>query len=117
MIERLLTPKDVSAILQVSRKFLDSLIARGEIPYIRLPGIKRGSVRFCEEDIQAFIAKNRIVYADPIGTRRVSLRKRADLLAENFSSGYSRRKSEREKNKEGTFGPPKPPYKRPGRRY
>ena len=59
----LLDAKDVKRILKVSLPFVYKLAERGQLPYVRIPAIGKGSkargvIRFKLDDVQAFIDKH-----------------------------------------------------------
>jgi excisionase family DNA binding protein len=50
----LLTVSEVAAQLRVSRRTVERLVARGELPFIALP-LRRGGLRFCRGEIERFL--------------------------------------------------------------
>jgi hypothetical protein len=59
----LLDAKDVKRILKVSLPFVYKLAERGQLPYVRIPAIGKGStvrgvIRFKLDDIQSFIERH-----------------------------------------------------------
>ena len=53
---RLLTVNEVAGLLRVSKTSVYRLVERRLIPFYRLPG----SLRFTEEDVQAFLRRKRV---------------------------------------------------------
>jgi hypothetical protein len=59
----LLDAKDVKRILKVSLPFVYKLAERGQLPFVRIPAMSKGStvrgvIRFKLNDVQAFIDKH-----------------------------------------------------------
>ncbi len=55
----MLTVKEVSERLRVSRECVYALVNRGLLSCIRI-GIGRGTIRFTETDLQEFISRSRV---------------------------------------------------------
>ena len=53
---RLLTVDEVAALLRVSKTSVYRLVEHRVLPFYRLPG----SLRFAEEDVQAYLAARRV---------------------------------------------------------
>jgi excisionase family DNA binding protein len=50
----LLTVSETACLLRVSRRTVERLVARGQLPYMALP-LRRGGLRFCRGEIEAFL--------------------------------------------------------------
>ena len=61
--DRLLTILEVAAILRISRSLIYMLIARGELPTVRI----NRALRFRSQDVQDYIHRSRLA---PSGKRR-----------------------------------------------
>ena len=55
---RLLTVSDVARMIRCSRKTVERLVARGELPFYEFP-LRRGALRFAELDIRRWLADRR----------------------------------------------------------
>ena len=54
----LLTVSDVARMIRCSRKTVERLVARGELPFYDLP-LRRGALRFAELDIRRWLTDRR----------------------------------------------------------
>ena len=54
----LLTVSDVARLLRCSRKTVERLVARGELPFYELP-LRRAALRFAERDISEWLSSRR----------------------------------------------------------
>ena len=54
----LLTVSDVARMIRCSRKTVERLVARGELPFYEFP-LRRGALRFAEFDILRWLADRR----------------------------------------------------------
>jgi excisionase family DNA binding protein len=52
----LLTVTDAAVLLRVSRRTVERLVARGQLPYIALP-LRRGGLRFRRTELEDFLRK------------------------------------------------------------
>ncbi len=54
----ILTVSDVARLIRCSRKTVERLVARGELPFYELP-LRRGALRFAERDICEWLTSHR----------------------------------------------------------
>jgi len=61
LIEDILTPKDVSRLLKVSRPWPYVMVKRGLLPHYKMGEYgKKGVIRFRRGDIEAYLARCRV---------------------------------------------------------
>jgi len=57
----LLTVAEVAALLRVSRRTVERMVSRGDLPFLALP-LRRGGLRFRRDEIEKFLtARHQVV--------------------------------------------------------